>query len=160
MEATLGTPKRVETITKEIEEALTTNPMYKIDGTKWYEQTRTQHFWNTDSNQDWLSEKGFLTAHYRRTLLKQEKGKVQDLQGWADTQAKKLAENVLQELVYESIDGYDSVVFFEEKHGDKTLKEWNAENRLALAKKVLEAQTKAKFRKRDYQILKSLKVTG
>tara|TARA_R100001082_G_C4260062_1_gene115168 strand:+ start:50 stop:532 length:483 start_codon:yes stop_codon:yes gene_type:complete len=160
MSTKIETPKRVETIKEEIEKALTTNPMYKIDGKKWYEQTHTQHFWNTDHNHGWLTEKGFRTAHYRRTLLEQEKRKVQDLQSWADNQARKLAESVLEELVYESIDGYDYVVFFEEKHGDKTLKEWNAENRLALAKKVLEAQTQARFRRRDYQILKRLKVTG
>ena len=160
MSTKIETPKRVETIKEEIEKALTTNPMYKIDGKKWYEQTHTQHFWNTDHNHGWLTEKGFRTAHYRRTLLEQEKRKVQDLQSWADNQARKLAESVLEELVYESIDGYDYVVFFEEKHGDKTLKQFHNENRLALAKKVLEAQTQARFRRRDYQILKRLKVTG
>ena len=158
MEAKIETPKRVETITKEIEEALTTNPMYNFHGKKWFEKTYNQFYWNTDSNHDWLTEEGFKTAHYRRTLLKQEERKVQELQGIADTEAKHLAENVLQELVYESIEGYDSMIFFEDDN--LTLKQFHNENRLALAKKVLQAQTKARFRKWDYQILKSLKVTG
>ncbi len=158
MEAKIETPKRVETITKEIEEALTTNPKYTIYGTKWFEKTHNQFYWDTDSNNDWLTEEGFKTAHYRRTLLEQEKRKVQELQGIADTEAKHLAENVLQELVYESIEGYDSMIFFEDEN--LTLKQFHNENRLALAKKVLQAQTKARFRRWDYQILKSLKVTG
>ena len=166
MEAKIETPKRVETITKEIEEALTTNPKYNFHGTKWFEKTHNQFFWDTDSTIDRMSEEGFKTAHFRRIILTREKRRVEELQGWADTQARKLAEDVLQELVYESMEGYDSMIFFEEKHqviktgGDKTLKQWNAENRVALAKKVLEAQMKATFRRWDYQILKSLKVTG
>ena len=40
MEAKIETPKRVETITKEIEEALTTNPKYNFHGTKWFEKTQ------------------------------------------------------------------------------------------------------------------------
>ena len=94
----------------------------------------------------------------KKELLEQEKRKVQELQGIADTEAKHLAENVLQELVYESIEGYDSMIFFEDEN--LTLKQFHNENRLALAKKVLQAQTKARFRRWDYQILKSLKVTG
>tara|TARA_R100000152_G_C6759669_1_gene183631 strand:- start:252 stop:728 length:477 start_codon:yes stop_codon:yes gene_type:complete len=158
MEAKIETPKRVETIKEEIEKALTTNPKYNFHGTKWFEKTHNQFYWNTDSNNDWLTEEGFKTAHYRRKLLEQEKRKVQELQGIADTEAKHLAENVLEELVYESMEGYDSMIFFEDDN--LTLKQWNAENRVALAKKVLKAQTKARFRKWDYQILKSLKVTG
>ena len=158
MEAKIETPKRVETIKEEIEKALTTNPKYNFHGKKWFEKTYNQFYWNTDSNHDWLTEEGFKTAHYRRTLLEQEKRKVQELQGIADTEAKHLAENVLQELVYESIEGYDSMIFFEDEN--LTLKQFHNENRLALAKKVLQAQTKARFRRWDYQILKSLKVTG
>ena len=156
MSKKIETPKRVKTIKEEIEEALTTNPKYNFHGKKWFEKTHNQFFWNTDSNIDWLSEEGFKTAHYRRTLLKQEKLKVQELRHWADSQSEKLAEDVLEELVYESMKDYDSIMF-----GKKmTLKQWNSDNRLALAKKVLEAQMKATFRRWDYQILKSLKVTG
>ena len=113
-----------------------------------------------------MSEEGFKTAHFRSTILTREKRRVKELQHWANSQSERLAGNVLEELIYESMEGYDSMIFFEEKHqviktgGDKTLKQWNAENRLALAKKVLEAQTEAKFARWDYQILKSLKVTG
>ena len=158
MSTKIEKPKRVETIKEEIEKALTTNPKYNFHGKKWFEKTYNQFYWNTDSNHDWLTEEGFKTAHYRRTLLEQEKRKVQELQGIADTEAKHLAENVLQELVYESMEGYETIVFFEDDN--LTLKQWNNENRVALAKKVFKAQTKARFRKRDYQILKSLKITG
>jgi len=158
MSTKIETPKRVETIKEEIEKALTTNPKYNFHGKKWFEKTYNQFYWNTDSNHDWLTEEGFKTAHYRRTLLKQEERKVRELQGIADTEAKHLAENVLQELVYESMEGYETIVFFEDDN--LTLKQWNNENRVALAKKVFKAQTKARFRKWDYQILKSLKVTG
>ena len=36
MEAKIKTPKRVETIKEEIEEALTTNPKYNFHGKKWF----------------------------------------------------------------------------------------------------------------------------
>jgi hypothetical protein len=156
MSIKIETPKRVETIIKEIEESLTTNPKYKFGGTKWFEKTHNQFFWDTDSNIDRMSEKGFKTAHFRRTILTREKRRVEDLRHWADSQSNKLAEDILEEEVLVTIEGYDSVNLFE----DKPLKEWNADNRLALAKKVLEAQMKATFRRWDYQILKSLKVTG
>ena len=84
MEAKIETPKRVETIKEEIEKVLTTNPKYTIHGTKWFEKTHNQFYWNTDSNHDWLTEEGFKTAHYRRKLLEQEKRKVRELQGIAD----------------------------------------------------------------------------
>ena len=159
MSNTVNTAKPVKTIKEEIEKALTTNPKYNFHGTKWFEKTHNQFYWNTESNNDWLTEEGFKTAHYRRTLLKQEKQKVEELRHWADSQSNKLAEDILEEEILVTLKGYDSVIttLFGKK---MTLKEHNADNRLAIAKNVLEAQMKATFRRWDYQILKSLKVTG
>ena len=156
MGAKIESPKRVETIIKEIEESLTTNPKYNFHGKKWFEKTHNQFFWDTDSTIDRMSEEGFKTAHFRRIILTREKRRVEELRHWADSQSRKLAEDILEEEVLVTLEGYDSVNLFE----DKPLKEWNADNRVALAKKVLEAQMKATFRRWDYQILKSLKVTG